>query len=345
MAAPATARLPSYARWWWPPEMRILIAGLGSIGRRHLRNLQALGERDVLLYRTHRATLPEADLDGLPVETDLEAALALKPDAVIVANPTSLHLEVALAAARRGCALLIEKPVSHNFDHIDELQNAVREGGGAVLVGFQFRFHPLLLRLRELLSAGTIGRPLFARAHWGEYLPGWHPWEDYRQGYSARADLGGGALLTLCHPLDYLAWTLGPLTCSAARLATIGALGIDVDDYADLWLEGRDGLLGSVHLDYHARPASHGLEVGGERGTLRCDFTAGRLTLSPLGSGASLEEGPPPGFDRNDLFVAEMEHFLRLTRGEETSKCGLEEGLASLRLVVEARQRAEEHSS
>ncbi len=78
--------------------MKFLIAGLGSIGRRHLRNLLALGERDILLYRTHHSSLPDDELAGFPVETDLEAALAHQPDAVIVSNPTALHLQVAIPA-------------------------------------------------------------------------------------------------------------------------------------------------------------------------------------------------------------------------------------------------------
>ena len=86
-----------------------MIAGLGSIGRRHLRNLLALGERDILLYRTHQSTLPDDELASFPVETDLDAALAHNPDAVIVANPTALHLDVAIPAARTGCHLLLEK--------------------------------------------------------------------------------------------------------------------------------------------------------------------------------------------------------------------------------------------
>ena len=84
--------------------MKILIAGFGSIGRRHFRNLLALGERDILLYRTGRSTLPDDELEGLRVETDLEAALAHHPQAVIVANPTALHLDVAIPAARRAAA-------------------------------------------------------------------------------------------------------------------------------------------------------------------------------------------------------------------------------------------------
>ena len=84
--------------------MKILIAGLGSIGRRHFRNLIAIGETDLILLRTHKATLPDDELTGYPVETDIHEALQKhKPDAVIVANPTSLHLDVAIPAAKAGC--------------------------------------------------------------------------------------------------------------------------------------------------------------------------------------------------------------------------------------------------
>ena len=92
--------------------MKFLIAGFGSIGRRHLRNLQALGERDILLYRSHHSTLPDEEIAGLPVETDLKAALAHHPDAVIISNPTALHLDVAIPAAQAGCAILLEKPIA-----------------------------------------------------------------------------------------------------------------------------------------------------------------------------------------------------------------------------------------
>src|SRR5512141_493283 len=94
---------------------KTLIAGLGSIGRRHMRNLVALGEKDIVLLRSHRSTMPEEDLAGYPVETDLAEALRThKPDAVIVANPTALHLDVAIPAARAGCAVLLEKPISNS---------------------------------------------------------------------------------------------------------------------------------------------------------------------------------------------------------------------------------------
>src|SRR5512144_2106683 len=123
--------------------MKFLIVGLGSIGRRHFRNLIALGEKDIVLLRSHRATLPDDELASYPVETNLQEALQKhKPDAVIVANPTALHLDVAIPAAEAGCAILLEKPVSHSLEQVETFQNAVRRGGARVLVAFQFRFHP-----------------------------------------------------------------------------------------------------------------------------------------------------------------------------------------------------------
>src|SRR5512138_3444090 len=114
--------------------MKILIAGLGSIGRRHFRNLIALGEKDIVLLRTRTATLPDDELAGYPVETDLNEALKThKPDAVIVANPTAMHLDIAIPAAEAGCPILLEKPVSHSLDRLDVLQNAAQKSGSRIL--------------------------------------------------------------------------------------------------------------------------------------------------------------------------------------------------------------------
>src|SRR5688572_24581773 len=137
--------------------MKFLIAGLGSIGRRHFRNLIALGEKDIVLLRTRKGTLPDDELAGYPVETDLNEALKRhKPDAVIVANPTSMHLDVAIPAAKAGCHLLLEKPVSHSLERLDVLEKAAKKRGSKILVGFQFRHHPTLNKARELIQSNTL---------------------------------------------------------------------------------------------------------------------------------------------------------------------------------------------
>ncbi len=322
---------------------KFLIAGFGSIGRRHFRNLLALGEQDILFYRSGRSTLPDDELRGCTVEYDLAAALAHRPDAVIVANPTALHLDVAIPSAQAGCHLFLEKPVSHSLERVDELLAAVQRSGSKVFVGFQYRFHPGLRQVRSLLEQGEIGRPLSMRVHWGEYLPGWHPWEDYRQGYSARADLGGGVTLTLCHPLDYLRWLLGEVTALWAFTGKLGDLDLDVEDTAEIGLRFACGALGSVHLDYNQRPPAHWLEIAGSAGAIHWDNADGNVRLYRPASGEWQTIPAPPDFERNVLFLDQMRHFVQVAQGNAAPLCSLEDGLQALKLALAVHQsQAEE---
>jgi predicted dehydrogenase len=316
--------------------VKILIAGFGSIGRRHFHNLLALGERDILFYRSGRSTLPDDELEGYPVETDLQAALSHRPQAVIVANPTALHLDVAIPAAEAGCSLLLEKPISHTLDRLPELQAALRSSGAQVFVGYQFRFHPGLRQVKRLVEEGAVGRLVSVRAHWGEYLPGWHPWEDYRQGYSARQDLGGGVVLTLCHPLDYLRWLFGEVASLWAFTGQLSDLGLSVEDTAEIGLRFFGGALGSLHLDYCQRPPSHHLEMIGTRGVIRWDNAGDAVQLYRASDDQWSSFSVPAGFERNIMFLDQMRHFLAVARGEAKPLCTLDDGLQALRLALAA---------
>ncbi len=319
--------------------MKFMIAGLGSIGRRHLRNLVALGERDILLYRTHQSTLPDQELADFPVETDLGQALAQKPDAVIVANPTAYHLDIALPAAKAGCHLLLEKPISGRLDErVSELQRIVTTKDLQVLVGFQNRFHPTLARIREIILAGALGRPLSFRVHWGEYLPDWHPWEDYRQSYAARRDLGGGVVNTLSHPLDYVRWLFGEVRSLTGTTAQVSGLALDVEDLAEITLGFENGVVGSVHLDYIQRPPEHTLAIIFERGLIRWDNASGEAKIYAADSTSWETLFPPEGFERNQLFLSETAHFLEVLRGGASSRCDLADGIRALELTEAIRR-------
>ncbi len=316
--------------------MRFLIAGLGSIGRRHLQNLITLGQEDIVLYRTFKSTQPTDHDHNLPFETDLLAALSHRPDAVIISNPTSLHLDVAIPAADMGCHIFMEKPISNSMNRIDELETAVRMGGGQFFTAFQYRFHPGLRKLKQFIKQGDIGSPISVHSHWGEYLPGWHPWEDYRLGYSARAELGGGVVLTLCHSLDYLRWLFGDVDSVWAFTAKLSDLELDVEDTAEIGLRFSSGVLGSVHLDYCQKPPVHNLQAVGTEGTIRWDNAEGVVHLYQASKGVWQESPPPKGFSRNDLFMAEMRHFISVIQGRDTPACTLDDGIAALKISLAA---------
>ncbi len=334
--------------------MKFLIAGLGSIGRRHLRNLLALGEREIVLLRSGRSTLPAEELADFPVETEIESALRRhRPQAVIVATPTALHLPIARPAVEAGCHLLLEKPVSHDLEGLDALREAAQHSGSRILVGFQFRFHPTLQQARALLQQGALGQIFTFHLHWGEYLPQWHPWEDYRQSYAARRDLGGGVIRTLTHPLDYLRFLLGEVEALWAFRAHLSPLELDVEDVAEIGLRLENGAFGGVHLNYVQRPPSHRWEIVGSQGTLRWDNADGSLTFyrvsMPFGEWSESPPPPqvetftpPPDFERNHLFLAEMRHFLDVVRGEAEPICTLEDGIRALELALAAHRSAEQ---
>jgi len=320
--------------------MKFLIAGFGSIGRRHLRNLRTLGESDIILLRSHKSTLPDDEITGLPVETDIIAALAHKPDAVIISNPTALHLDVAIPAAKAGCAILMEKPVSHSLDRLDEFKQAVKTGGAGVLMGYQFRFHPGLRQVKTWLADGLIGRPLSFRAQWGEYLPNWHPWEDYRASYTARQDLGGGVVVTLSHPIDYLRWLLGDVKSLWAFSGRLSDLEIQVEDFAEIGMQFANGVTGSLHVDYYQQPPSHTLEITGTAGRITWDNADGTARLFQAETGKWQEVNMPANFDRNDLFIAETKHFLDIVQKKAEPVCSLADGEAALKLCLAVHESA-----
>jgi predicted dehydrogenase len=316
--------------------MKTLIVGLGSVGRRHLRNLHALGEREILLLRSHRATLPEDDLAGLPVATSVAEALDFRPDAAVIATPTALHLEAALPLARAGCHLLLEKPVSHTLEGVAELQAAAANSGARILIGFQYRFHPAIRQVKRWLEAGAIGEPLAVRGQYAEYLPGWHPWEDHRQSYSTRPELGGGVILTLCHPLDYLCWFLGDVERVACAARSSAMLGLPVEDLADLMLVWRGGPAGQLHLDYVRRPSEHGFEVVGAGGAISWNQADGIARCYTAERDQWLSHTLPEGFERNSMFLEEMRHFRDVAAGMAEPECRLEAGVQVLRIALAA---------
>lgn len=328
--------------------MKYLIAGLGSVGRRHMRNLIALGETDIVLYRTHKATLPDDELAGYPVETDFAEALKKhKPDAVIVSNPTSLHLDVAIPAAEAGSAILLEKPIAASMERVDVLQKVVQKSGSKVLVAFQFRFHPGMVKTRELIVNGEIGRVVSASVHFGEYLPAWHPWEDYRTGYAARADMGGGVVATQCHSLDYLPWLVGKKVESVWGFADkISDLEVAADDTAKIGLRFEGGALGSLHLDYNQQPPEHEFRIIGTNGTIKWNLADGAARIyrtphpspSPSGRGGRGEGNwdvypLPAGWERNVMFQEQTKHFVDVVKGKVEPSCTLEDGVQVQRII------------
>jgi predicted dehydrogenase len=336
--------------------MKILMIGLGGIGQRHLRNLRALlgGDVEIIAYRVRRLSsviTPTLQLDdnldvekvyGVRVFGDLDSALAERPEMSFICNPSSLHVPMALACVEANSDIFVEKPLSNDFAGLPELQAAVQKHGRIAMIGYQLRFHPCFLRLQEIVQRGLLGNLLSVRSTVGEYLPNWHRYEDYRTGYAARASLGGGVVLSQIHEFDYLYALFG----EAKRLFSVGGhwsnLEVDVEDVASTLMQCEyDGRPLPVHLqqDYLQRPAHRQCEVVGDAGKAVLDFPGLSVTLHFF-DGATEDRFVCENFDRNQLFIREIEHFLNCVKTRKQPLVDLVKGTKSLRLALAAKESA-----
>lgn len=297
--------------------MRIVIAGLGSAGRRHLSNVRAvLPSCEIGVW--HTSGKEGVAQSGVSVLRTMEDALSFRPHAAIVSCPSPLHVPIARTLAAAGVSLLVEKPLSDSLDGVDDLISECGRTGAVLMVGYNFRFSEPLRALRTLIQEGRLGRIVAFRAEVGRYLPDWRPGTDYRCGVSARRSLGGGVVLELSHELDYARWLIGEVTGVSAFVARAGDLQIDVEDTAEILLEFERGAGGSVHLDMLQRASYRGCRVVGTDGTATWDASTNHARWYSSESGAWTDLQPPGAVDWNDMYKAELEHFFACVEGGAT---------------------------
>lgn len=332
--------------------MRVLVCGLGSIGQRHVRNLRQLMRKNVdiiacrtigqspvlnpdMTIKTHE---PIEGVYGIRSFTKLEDALSEKPDAAFITNPNTMHLPVALEAARAGCHLFIEKPLSHSLEGVEELIDIVESKKLVAFVAYQFRFHPGLRWIKSLLDERRLGRLVGAHIVNGEYLPDWHPYEDYRLSHAARRALGGGALRIQTHEFDYALWLFGMPRKVYAVGGHLSNLDLDVEDSVSVLMtcEQEDrGFPVHIHLDYLQRPPQRVCEVMGDAGKARYDFYADLVEWHDLHT-KTRQVIEFKGFDRNQMFMDELQHFLACLQGKIQPMVNLREAVRSLKMSMAA---------
>lgn len=290
----------------------ILVVGAGSIGERHIGNLQLLGYQNIIVLRSRHLPLRKIRKDSVRIITSWEEAEELKPIAAFICTPTSLHTEQAIRCAEMGCHVFIEKPISHTTDEMDRLKDAVLLNSVFCFVGYMMRYHPLVQALRDAIADQKYGPLLSFTSHWGEYLPDWHPWEDYRDGYAARKDQGGGAALTLSHDLDLIFYITGSSLHRHFMIANRkSSLEVTAEAGADFIMEFKNGVTGHVHLNYYEQPSNRYTELVFEQASVRFDYYRNSLTIRKKSDdlGSSGEVLKLDNFDRNQLFIAQQDDF------------------------------------
>jgi predicted dehydrogenase len=317
-------------------QMTVLVAGCGSMGRRHLRNLRAMGASNLAAYDPDpECVAPLVSELSIRTFQDFDKAFQeLRPNLVFICSPPVFHVGQALQAVRSGADVFVEKPLSHSTAEIVDLIAAARTYERVVQVGYNLRFHPAVRRLKQIVDEGLIGPILWARAEVGHYLPNWRPWQDHRQSYTARSDLGGGVILDLSHEIDYITWILGDPVEILCMAGQVSGLAVDVEDSASILLRFASGTHADIHMDCLQRSLTRVSKLVGENGTAHWDASTNEIKVQRPDS---VDDIVRYECDANKPYIAEVRHFLECVQTRTTPMVDLRQAARIVELCTLAR--------
>lgn len=326
------------------PE-RVLVIGLGSMGKRRIRNLKRLGLSSLIGFDP-RADRREEVVREYAIETteDIESAYATRPDAVVISTPPDLHVRYARDAVRRGLPFFMEASVVD--DDMATLADEVEQARVVGAPSCTMRFNPSVKTLKRLVDEGRIGRVLAYTHHSGQYLPDWHPWEDYRRFYAGQRRTGACREI-VPFELVWLTWLIGPVTRVGALRAKTSDLDVDIDDVYQLILAHGERLLGHLLVDVVARDPVRRCTVLGTEGNLVWDWSQKRVLLYEASTRQwttfAEEQGTiQPGYvHAEEPYVDEMRAYLAALRSEAAWPYPLREDIAVLRLLADAERSSD----
>jgi predicted dehydrogenase len=313
---------------------KISVIGTGSIGRRHIGNFLSIGARvtafdsDPAMRERARGIHP-----GATYAESLDAALD-GADGVAICTPPDSHVALGRRALAAGAHLMIEKPIAHTVDGLEELLKACDAASRSVLTAYNWRYWPPMHKVQELLRQERIGKVLVARTEYSYDVTQRYQGKPARQFYMSNAAQGGGAILDESHAVDYMRWHLGEAAEVFAVIDRISSLDQDSDDVCEVLVKFERGALGNLHMDLFA-PVMHGhFEFIGERGMLRWDRPLNQVSV--FDSAAQRWEVYPFACQLNDMYVDEARHFLDCIQGKTAPACDGWDGLKTLQLCLAA---------
>lgn len=306
---------------------KILFIGLGSIGKRHLRNAVSLltlreDTFQIDVVRSGRNGVLDTDLVPLIHKSfSYEDNLVEKYDAVFITNPTAMHYETLQQYASIGKNYFIEKPV---FDRTDyPSTNSFISQEANYYVACPLRYNKVLQYVKNNIDCSTA---ISVRSISSSYLPDWRPGTDYRTTYSAHKDLGGGVSIDLIHEWDYLSWLFGKPDRVISLIDRVSGLEIDSDDVA-LYIGRNTNTIFELHLDYFGRQTIRQMHIFLPNDTVLADIGSGTVTYLKEQRTIALQE------ERNSFQVREIEHFFDIVDGKCQSDNTIDEAVQILRIA------------
>lgn len=301
-------------------EMKALVIGYGSIGKRHTRLLENMDLKVAVVSRRSISYTPR-------YYNLIKALDDWQPGYVVVANRTSEHYESLKVLSEQNFKgrVLIEKPL------FNWTQSFPKNQFSKIAVAYNFRFHPLLVQLKNLLdkSSSLVSASIYV----GSYLPRWRPQVDYRESYSAHKQQGGGVLRDLSHELDYVLWLFGSWKELTARGGHFSSLEINSDDVYSLLMQTYRCPLVSIHMNYIDRIPRRKLIVNTDRHTIAVDLYANTMNVDGHLTKIMLEY--------NDTYCEQHRTMLSSSMKQ---LCTLQEAMETMVTIEAAEQASHSHT-
>lgn len=316
--------------------MKFLVIGLGSMGKRRIRNLKHLEQKDIIGFDTREDRCKEANEKyQIQVFTDISKALNEKPDAMIISTPPDLHMKYAKIAIKNRIHFFTEASVIQ-----DEMEEVISELANLDIIGLPsctMRYHPIIENISNILKIGKIGKPLAFLYHSGQYLPDWHPWEDYRKFYVSKRETGACREIV---PFELIWFTsvFGKISSVIASKSKVSKLEADIDDIYSVLLEFQNGIRGNFTVDVIARFPYRQLKILCEDGVIFADWTDRIVKYYNKEEGwkdMKIDDGV---IEKNYIhgegpYIKEMMNFIKTIKSETKQEYTFEEDLKILKIL------------
>ena len=322
--------------------LRFLIVGLGSMGKRRIRNLLANGEKEIVGFDARPDRNKEAEERyGIRTVRRFPNVSPTDFDALIISTSPNTHGEYIRYALANKKHFFVEHPTSDDgYKEIFANKDATVKAQSCT-----FLFNPAIKSMKKILNEGKIGKILAFQYHMGQYLPDWHPWEDYRTVYFSKKETSACREM-FCFELIWLNYLIGSEVRELfGSIVKLSELDMDADDTVTAAVTYKNNVRGTVLIDVISRKPFRTLRILGSEGVLEWErfenaikvFTVAtkrtKVTCVPKGN-------PEKGYTNDEeMYIEEIKAFLDTINRRSSYPYSFKENFTNLRALRQLTDR------